>query len=168
MCGALNVRGAIWRAQFPWQQVWGLGWKTVMPDQLSGHLESEEHLGGKGWRTGWGYKNLGQLEEENWKSWCWRTRILKFVWKCKCEKMRTRRYLENANYLSCLINTFLTVFVHLSATCGSRCVLKGRKTLPITWPWRSLSWETSCTFKGTGGRLKKHLDILNWSFFSFA
>lgn len=62
--GGWMWRGAIWRAQFPWQQVWGLGWKTVMPEQLSEHLESEEHLRVKGRRRGrgWRWENLGRLE----------------------------------------------------------------------------------------------------------
>lgn len=62
MWGALN--SAIWRAQFPWQQVWGLGWKTVIPEQLSEHLDSEEHLRAKGRSRGrgWKWRNLGRLE----------------------------------------------------------------------------------------------------------
>ena len=58
------VNGAVWRAQFPWQQAWGLGWKTVIPEQLSEHLDSEEHLRVKGrsrHRTGVEIQEFGSL-----------------------------------------------------------------------------------------------------------
>lgn len=62
MWGAVN--SAIWRAQFPWQQVWGLGWKTVIPELLSEHLDSEEHLRAKGRSRGrgWKWRKLGRWE----------------------------------------------------------------------------------------------------------
>lgn len=84
----LKIHHSCFMAQFPWQELRGLGWKTVIPVHLWEHLDSEGHprMKGRSRAGGWKRRNMGQLnaEGEEWRN------VLMIIWKisqyllCKC------------------------------------------------------------------------------------
>lgn len=74
-----QIHHSCFMAQFPWQELQGLGWKTVIPVHLWEHLDSEGHLRAKGRSRAGGWKR------KIWVSWNaqgekWRN-VLMIIWK---------------------------------------------------------------------------------------